>query len=742
MKNILFLIFISLFIAGVLFSSAIAGGLNGVTCISANHVLFIVGDSGVIYRSPDGGQTIQDKSIGTTNYNSVCSFSLDIWIAGDNGTLLLSTNSGIAFSQTTILGTGNIESVCFVDASTGWICCSNGNIYKSTNSGVNWFQQTSQVTTALRRIKFTDANTGVACGDNGAVLITTNGGANWSYSATLVNNNLLSIDLNGSTIVASGADATVIKSTNFGASWSKIDYKVSTKPDIGGICITGPTTFFSCGVGGTIRKTVDGGQTFTFLKNPAWVDLGYLYFYDSTHGWALGTNTNMILRTSNGGDDWFMPNGVLQSLSWVLKIPLQFYTSSGNDFYQSTWNKKEIFVTKSNILYRTLDIGESWSIIGQPLPYGSVSNSFLISTRDTNIFLVAIDSEDQFHGKVLRSTDYGQTWNETFKGNRSSDGIPMARDPNHPDTVYYCPTDSNLLRSVNFGLTWQPVGSWRFDEECVVKVLEGNSNVIMVGSAATIEPGGYSHLTRSTDYGVTWTVIDSASGNEEYFPELPIIVGSPLGSYLYAAFFSGIDGGIKRSSDQGLHWSNVNIDNTVWGMDISKDDPNMLLYSVWDDVVGITAYYSLDGGIHFTNLPEIPAIGSFGIYGYNRNTVFLQQPQGYYKLKVTVSSPIGIQPISTEIPKQFSLSQNYPNPFNPSTKIKFDIPANVKRETSNVRLVIFDILGREVAKLVDQQMQPGSYSVDWDASNFPSGVYFYRIQTDNFTETKKMILMK
>jgi photosystem II stability/assembly factor-like uncharacterized protein len=719
-------------------SHCFADGLNGVYRISGN-TLFIVGNNGVIYRSPDGGQTIQDKSIGTTNYNSVCSFSLDIWIAGDNGTLLLSTNNGVAFTQTTVPGTGNIESVSFVNISTGWICCSNGNIYMSTNGGVNWSQQTSPVTTALRRIKFSDANTGVACGDNGAILITTNGGANWNYSATLINNNLLSIDLNGSTIVASGADAAVIKSTNFGASWSKIDYKVSTKPDIGGICMTGPTTFFSCGIGGAIRKTVDGGQTFTFLKNPAWVDLGYLYFYDSTHGLALGTNTNMIIRTLNGGEDWFMPNGVSQSLSWVLKIPLQFYTSSGNDFCQSWWNKKEIFVTKSNTLYRTLDLGESWSVIGQPMPYGSVSNSFLISPHDTNIFVVAIDSDDQVHGKVLRSTDYGSTWNATFSGNRSSDGIPIGQDPNHPDTLYYSPEDSTMFRSTNFGLTWSAVGTYRFNEECAIKVMEGNSNTIIVGSAG-VYPNGSSHVTRSTDFGLTWTVIDSAG---QPLPEIPNIVGTPLSDYIYAAFYEGDVGGIKRSSNQGASWTNINIDNAVWGFDIARDDPNMIVYTLWADAPGITGYYSMDKGVHFTELPEIPAAGSFAVYAYNRNTIFLQQPLGYYKLKVTVSSPIGIQPISTEIPKQFSLSQNYPNPFNPNTKIKFDIPNTVGVAYMRpLQLKIYDILGREVAKLVDQQLQPGSYSVDWDASNYPSGVYFYRIQTDNFTETKKMILMK
>jgi hypothetical protein len=101
-----------------------------------------------------------------------------------------------------------------------------------------------------------------------------------------------------------------------------------------------------------------------------------------------------------------------------------------------------------------------------------------------------------------------------------------------------------------------------------------------------------------------------------------------------------------------------------------------------------------------------------------------------------------LEPVSTEIPAVFSLSQNYPNPFNPQTKIKFDVPANVRGQTSNVKLIIYDLLGREVATLVNEELKPGTYEADWDGSNFSSGVYFYKIISNEFTETRKMVLMK
>ncbi len=89
------------------------------------------------------------------------------------------------------------------------------------------------------------------------------------------------------------------------------------------------------------------------------------------------------------------------------------------------------------------------------------------------------------------------------------------------------------------------------------------------------------------------------------------------------------------------------------------------------------------------------------------------------------------------VPAAFKLSQNYPNPFNPVTTINYSIPSN-----GNVQLKVYDILGREVASLVNETKTPGNYKVNFNANNLASGVYFYRLQAGNFIQTKKMILMK
>ena len=97
----------------------------------------------------------------------------------------------------------------------------------------------------------------------------------------------------------------------------------------------------------------------------------------------------------------------------------------------------------------------------------------------------------------------------------------------------------------------------------------------------------------------------------------------------------------------------------------------------------------------------------------------------------------GIRNINTELPGKFKLYQNYPNPFNPTTKIKFELPLN-----SFVTVKVYSLLGKEVATLVNQSLNAGTYEADWSAADFSSGVYFARISAGNYTETKKMTLIK
>ena len=141
----------------------------------------------------------------------------------------------------------------------------------------------------------------------------------------------------------------------------------------------------------------------------------------------------------------------------------------------------------------------------------------------------------------------------------------------------------------------------------------------------------------------------------------------------------------------------------------------------------------LHGGIEATEVnPMLQYVNS-------RSAALLQSSfasKRIYKVYLTPNT-VGINPLGTYVPKDFTLFQNYPNPFNPTTRIKFDIPL-----TGFVSLKIYDIMGREVENLVEQNLKAGSYEIEFNGMNRSSGIYYYKLYTDKFQETKKMILVK
>ncbi|RPI13647.1 MAG: T9SS C-terminal target domain-containing protein [Ignavibacteriae bacterium] len=98
---------------------------------------------------------------------------------------------------------------------------------------------------------------------------------------------------------------------------------------------------------------------------------------------------------------------------------------------------------------------------------------------------------------------------------------------------------------------------------------------------------------------------------------------------------------------------------------------------------------------------------------------------------------VGVQPISSQIPKEFFINQNYPNPFNPSTKIRFGLP-----KAADVKITIYDISGRVVSELVNGKLEAGEFETEWNATNYASGIYFYRIEAGDYTNTMKMLMVK
>ncbi len=204
----------------------------------------------------------------------------------------------------------------------------------------------------------------------------------------------------------------------------------------------------------------------------------------------------------------------------------------------------------------------------------------------------------------------------------------------------------------------------------------------------------------------------------------------------------------------------------TWGTDYTLSGTNGLVNYTWcssDSLTAGTGYAIacyIDQNGDSVTVRRGNMEGSLGTYYYKRNSnpsTGLTAPVcAIYKIGSSKYSALayaglgptniyfnqeglltGIKSSNNEIPFKFELMQNYPNPFNPETNISFIIP-----KASFVIITIYDILGRNVQTLMSEELNAGVHSINWNASNFPSGVYFYNIQAGNFTETKKMILIK
>lgn len=286
-------------------------------------------------------------------------------------------------------------------------------------------------------------------------------------------------------------------------------------------------------------------------------------------------------------------------------------------------------------------------------------------------------------------------------------------------------------------------------------------------------------FNRSTDGGVIWLnneIVVSTQPGGWLWHHSPVIAcdlsNSQYSGNVYICFSdlrtsSGDrDIWLIKSTDRGDHWNNpirVNNDSPGHMQEmpwICVDRVTGFIWIVFYDSRNYTNFYhydtyvarSTDGGNTFQNAKVSGSNASTFSYYWNGDYMSIaahnNKVRPVWVSAVTSTTcnlwtaiidtfTIGVKPISSEVPERFMLYQNYPNPFNPSTSIKYQV-----KSITHIKLVIFDILGKEIETLVNEKQSPGTYEVSWDGTNYPSGVYYYRLSAENFNETKKMVLLK
>jgi len=273
-------------------------------------------------------------------------------------------------------------------------------------------------------------------------------------------------------------------------------------------------------------------------------------------------------------------------------------------------------------------------------------------------------------------------------------------------------TADGVFRSSNKGVNW--------------------SNTNFIGWANCIAPsndkliaGGITGFYESTDNGLNWTKLGSIGG---------VAAVARTGNNILAANANGV----WFSSNHGINWQLT-----------SLITPRVYAFVVYNDKViagtdtGI--YVSTNNGLNWVSnnygMPNPTVVLSMHLNNYNNKLYIGVFGQSIWSRNI--SELLGVLNISTEIPSKYSLEQNYPNPFNPITNFKFSM-----LYSGDVKIVVYDIQGREVQTLVNERLNSGTYEVKFDAHHggssreLTSGVYFYRMVTKGFTETKRMIIIK
>ncbi len=326
------------------------------------------------------------------------------------------------------------------------------------------------------------------------------------------------------------------------------------------------------------------------------------------------------------------------------------------------------------------------------------------------------------------TTDGGQTWStisSLVDWDRFSSVAQIHPLNNHK--VYLGSARGRINYSSNRGATWGEIAVLPDSESSTgLTICQRDTNLFFASS--------YAHVYKSSDGGLSWNQVRSTSASCN-----GVLFDPRSDSTLYIThLLSGANGGPWKSSDLSISWYQIRnglSSNPFYIYGIAINPKNRLELYLFGSR-GNPCYRSTNGGMEWarfdTGLPQNIECRSIAIDTINN------------RLYAATSAGIYINALSTNIterkishPQRITLYQNYPNPFNPTTEIRYQIS-----EVGRVTLKVFDVLGREVATLVNEVKEPGMYELQFDASNLSSGVYFYRLNAGIFSQTRKLVLLR
>jgi len=596
-----------------------------------------------------------------------------------------------------------------------------GGAFWSTDRGMSWERWTSGLEQAQNIASFAASGSNLFAGTNSGVYLSTDHGATWVPRNTgQGSSGGLSLLIKDSTLFAGTVGDGVYRSTDFGATWFRADGGII--PDTAWVwSLVALDSVILAGTwwGEGIYRSTDNGTTWA-VANQGLLnrDVHALAVFDTD---IFAGTFGGVHRSTDRGNNW----------TWIDDGPGSIVMC----FHAST---AQILAGTMDGVYYSSDPGNSWNAAFDGMIATGV-NAFLYDAgvlfaggggllfslnegaswhrthlQDMNVNSLIRSGSDFFAGTkhgVHRSTDGGMHWTSLDNGKDWVSSLALLPGGN----FLFAGTDgSGVLLSTDRGTTWTPVNSGLAD----------TSVLCLATSGSKLFAGTRSGVFLNADSGRTWNF--AGAGPVGRMVQCLATSGSNV--------FAGTDGGgVFRTTDDGASWTPVNTGITDLNVHSLAAFDNRLFAGTWFGHLFLTE----DSGNTWTRVDTGLVNLCHEALGFSGTDLFVgTRGAGVWRRPLQeMVTAVGGLPVGH--PAASRLEQNYPNPFNPSTTIRYQLPRRV-----HVSLTVFDLLGREVAVLADAFQDAGYKSVNFDATDLPSGVYFYRLTAGEFVETKRFILVK
>ena len=551
--------------------------------------------------------------------------------------------------------------------------------------------------------------------------------------------------------IYTGTDSGLFVSTDVGASWTEVDSGIADKYIVAVEAI-GMNVVVSTLHSGVFFST-NGGTTWSAANTP----MDQCDCFAVSDSMIFSGTGSGLFRSTDQGNNWTpINNGFSKLYQWIYAIVVApEKTSSIPPLIFAGINYKGVF--------RSFDNGENWESANNGIRAHSmeVIRTLPNSSEGTNLFADCLG-----YGGFYVSTDNGTNWREDTTTGLSQYEITTLL--NSDSCVFASTFGAGIFRSKDYGMTWSPIDSGLYYFSNPWNQVTVFNSLIILGTdiyagatglfkstnngdswfyngRAYVQSGGTNYdcninkliafdtvlfagvdglgLIRSTDKGNTWSMVNSGMTGK-YVMDLVL-----AGTTIFAA--TG-DKGVFRSTDHGITWVAINnglTSTNVWSLIIYRT--NIFAGTIGGGVFAST----LDGSVWTPVNTGLTSTDIFCLAASSTDLYCATRFGGVWRRPLSEITSVKTQ--INKSPSQFSLLQNYPNPFNPSTIISYELPIG-----ASISLKVYDILGREVKELVNEQKVAGTYSVEFDGSKLSSGVYFYTITAGKFSQTKKMILAK